>query len=82
MSTAAVFTGGHSGDLFEGFIEVGCIVEAAFRRHGDQIDFYSILEDHGDGFVDPSGIDIVPGGEAANFLKQGAKIVWCQPCQL
>lgn len=81
MPTAAVFAGGRPSDFPERFIEISCIVEAAFRRHGDQIDFYSVLEDHGDGFVNPSGIDMVPGGEAANLLKQGAKIVWCQPCQ-
>lgn len=69
VSAAAVFAGGHSGDLFENFVEVSGIIEAAFCGHGDQIELYPIAENHGDGLVDPSGIDIIPGGESANLFE-------------
>ena len=69
VSAAAVFAGGHSGDLFENFVEVSGIIEAAFCRHGDHIEFYSLMEDDVDGLVNPFCIDVIPGGESANLFK-------------
>ena len=63
----AIGRGGYAGYLFEGLVEIGCVIESALQRNavdgiisGDQ----KLLRQ-----VYPLGNDIVPGRKAVQLLE-------------